>query len=157
MTAAWTLDLPDAEATRRLGQALGRALRPGLVVALEGDLGAGKTALTKAAIAALGQVEEDDVVSPTFVIAAEYPGTREVLHVDAYRLAGPGAFVDLGFGPLEACARAVIIEWADRVAAALPGDRLTVRLAHADPGRRATLEASGPSSTAALEAVRAAL
>lgn len=153
----WTLELPDPDATRRLGRALGRALRPGLVVALEGDLGAGKTALAKGAIAAAGGVDEDDVVSPTFIIAAEYPGAPEVLHVDAYRLESPGAFVDLGFGALEEGPRAVLIEWADRIAAALPGDRLTVRLAHADPGRRATLEAGGPASAAALEAVRAAV
>lgn len=150
----WTIDLPDPDATRRLGTLLAGALRPGLIVALEGDLGAGKTALSKAIIAAQGSVEEDDVVSPTFVIAAEYPGRVEVLHMDAYRLDGGAALLDLGFGPLEALGKAVIVEWAERVADALPHDRLTVRLSHVDPGRRAVLAASGPVGREALQAVR---
>lgn len=151
----WTVDLPDPDATRRLGALLGQVLAPGLVVALEGDLGAGKTALAKAAVAAQGALEEDDVVSPTFIIAAEYPGRVEVLHIDAYRLAGARALEDLGYGPLEAGEKAVLIEWAERVAGALPADHLAVRLAHADPGRRAVLEATGPASRRALDAMRA--
>jgi tRNA threonylcarbamoyl adenosine modification protein YjeE len=150
----WTLELEDADATRRLGALLGEALAPGLVVALEGDLGAGKTALSKAAIAAQGAVEEDDVVSPTFVIAIEYPGRVEVLHIDAYRLDGGDALLDLGFGPLEATGKAALVEWSDRVVGALPADRLSIRLLHADPGRRVTVEAGGPVSRAALERVR---
>lgn len=151
-----TIDLPDPDATRRLGASLGAALAPGLVVALEGDLGAGKTALSKAAIAAQGSVDEDDVVSPTFIIAAEYPGRVEVMHIDAYRLDDGRALLDLGFGPLEGGERAVLIEWAERVADALPADRLTIRLDHAEGGRRATLVAGGPVSARALEAVRSA-
>jgi tRNA threonylcarbamoyl adenosine modification protein YjeE len=147
---AWTLDLPDPDATRRLGARLGAALAPGLVVALEGDLGAGKTALAKAAIAAQGAVEEDDVVSPTFIIAAEYPGRVEVLHIDAYRLDTDRAFVELGFGPLEASERATLVEWPERVAGALPPDRLMIKLEHADGGRRATITAGGARSRAAL-------
>lgn len=156
MSATFTIDLPDPDATRRLGASLGAALAPGVIVALEGDLGAGKTALSKAVIAAQGAVEEDDVVSPTFIIAAEYPGRVEVLHIDAYRLEDGRALLDLGFGPLEACGKAVLVEWAERVADALPVDRLTVRLAHADPGRRAELAAGGAVSLRALDAVRRA-
>lgn len=151
----WTLELEDSLATRRLGALLGGALTPGLVVALEGDLGAGKTALSKAAIAAQGAVEEDDVVSPTFVIAIEYPGRVEVLHIDAYRLDGGDALLDLGFGPLEATGKAALVEWSDRVVSALPADRLSIRLLHADPGRRVTVDAGGPASVAALERMRA--
>lgn len=155
MTAdAWTLELPDADATRRLGRAVGAALAPGLAVALVGDLGAGKTALAKAAIEAQGAVEEDDVTSPTFVIAVEYPGRVPVTHVDAYRLEGPGALEALD---LVAPDRALLVEWADRVLAALPADRLEVALEHRDPGRRATLRATGPRARAALGAVRAAV
>lgn len=155
MSGTWTVDLPDPEATRRLGALLGQALAPGLVVALEGDLGAGKTALAKAAVAAQGALEEDDVVSPTFIIAAEYPGKVEVLHVDAYRLADARALEDLGYGPLETIDKAVLLEWAERVAGALPVDRLWVKLAHAAPGRRAVLEASGTVSRRVLDALRA--
>lgn len=153
MSGSVTIDLPDPEATRRLGACVGAALTPGLVVALEGDLGAGKTALSKAIVAAQGEVEEDDVVSPTFIIAAEYPGRVEVLHIDAYRLDDGAALLDLGFGPLEASGRAVLVEWADRVSVALPDDRLTVRLAHADPGRRVELFGGGPASMRALDRI----
>lgn len=151
------LELPDPAATRRLGQALGEALAPGLVVALLGDLGAGKTALVKAAVAAQGAVAEDDVVSPTFVLAVEYPGRTPTLHVDAYRLEGELAFEGLGFGPLERCGRAVLVEWAERVTGALPADRLEVQLEHQDPGRRATLRALGPATALRLLALRRAL
>lgn len=147
------VELPDPEATRRLGVALGQVLAPGLVVALIGDLGAGKTALSKAAIAAQGEVEEADVASPTFVLAVEYPGRVDVLHVDAYRLEAGHDFEALGYGPLEDAPWATLIEWAERVEDALPADRLTVELAHADPGRAATLSASGPVSQAALDAL----
>ncbi|RMG12122.1 MAG: tRNA (adenosine(37)-N6)-threonylcarbamoyltransferase complex ATPase subunit type 1 TsaE [Planctomycetota bacterium] len=146
------LDLPTPAETRALGCRLGAALAPGLVVALEGELGAGKTALAKAAIASRGGVDEDDVVSPTFVLAVHYDGDPPLVHLDAYRLAGPAAFVDLGL-EVGASEPAALVEWADRVAAALPPDRLTVRLEHAPPGRRAILSASGPRSAAALRAV----
>jgi tRNA threonylcarbamoyladenosine biosynthesis protein TsaE len=160
----WIVELPDPAATRRLGIALGSALEPGLVVALEGDLGAGKTALSKAAIAAQGAVSEDDVTSPTFVIAVEYEGRVPVLHVDAYRLAGPPDLVALGWGDLAQGERAVLIEWAERVADALPADRLTVGLEHCTvpwpdgivDARRAIVLARGPRSAAALAKLRAA-
>lgn len=150
-----TLDLADPEATRALGRRLGAELAPGLVVALLGDLGAGKTSLAKAAIAALGDFDEDDVVSPTFTIANSYPGRVAVLHVDAYRLEGPEAFDDLGFGPLDQAEHAVLIEWADLVAEALPADRLEVELEHADGARRVTLRALGPRAARVLAALSA--
>ncbi len=157
MSAPWTLDLADADATRRLGVAVGAVLEPGLVVALSGDLGAGKTALAKAATAAQGAVEEDDVSSPTFVLAVEYPGRVPILHVDAYRLDSAAAFETLGFGPLELLEQAVLLEWPEKVPGALPDDRLEVALAHADPGRRATLNATGPRSRAALAKLRTSI
>lgn len=156
MPERWTLDLADPDATRRLGVAVGAALEPGLVVALSGDLGAGKTALAKAATAAQGAVEEDDVSSPTFVLAVEYPGRVPILHIDAYRLDGAASFEALGFGPLERLDQAVLLEWPEKVPGALPDDRLEVALAHADPGRRATLNARGPRSRAALERIQEA-
>ncbi len=152
---SWRARLPDQEATRALGVRLARALAPGDVVALLGDLGAGKTSLAKATIATLGAVEEDDVTSPTFVLAVDYPGRVPVLHVDAYRLAGPAAFAELGFGPLEAGERAALVEWADRVGDALPADRLELELAH-DPagGRSLTATARGPRAARLLAALR---
>ena len=150
----FSLHLPTPEHTHRLGAALGAQLVDGLVVALVGELGAGKTALAKAAIASLGSVAEADVTSPTYVLAVEYEGRVDVLHVDAYRLDGAAALEDLGLELTSQSERAVLIEWADRVEGALPLDRLTVELEHADPGRDARLFSSGPLSDAALKRLR---
>ena len=154
--APWTLDLPDPDATRALGRRLGVALEPGDAVALIGDLGAGKTALAKGAIAALGEVDEDDVVSPTFVVAIEYPGRVAALHIDAYRLTTGRDLDAIGYDLDRPGAFAVLVEWADRVEDALPHDRLVVTLEHAPGGRRATLEATGPASRRLLARLRAA-
>ena len=150
--SSFALELVDPDATRALGRALGAALEPGLVVALTGDLGAGKTALSKAAVAAQGGVDEDDVVSPTFIIAGESPGRVEVLHVDAYRLGGPGDLEALGYELDRQEVRAVLVEWAERVLDALPEDRLSVALEHAGERRRMRAQASGPRSRRALAA-----
>ena len=147
-------ELADPEQTAAAGRILGSLLKPGRVVALLGDLGAGKTALAKSAVAAQGEVEPDDVVSPTFMIAAEYPGRVEVLHLDAYRLSGPGSLdeLDLGIGERP---RAVLIEWAERVEGALPQDRLELELEHAPAGRVLSVRGLGEARAWALELRRA--
>jgi len=151
---AFELELPDPEATRRLGQLMGQLLAPGMTIALDGELGTGKTALSKAIVAQQGQVPEDDVISPTFVLAAEYPGRVPILHLDAYRLAGPADLRDLGFELDRPSARAVLVEWAERVADALPSDRVRVVLDHAPPGRRVNFRGLGPASEAWVESLR---
>lgn len=145
------VELTDADATRALGRVLARAHgAPGAVLALEGPLGAGKTSLAKAFIASVAGVAEDDVTSPTFVIANEYPG---VIHLDAYRLGAEADLVSLGY-QLEDAPRAVVIEWGSRVAGALPRERLEVELAHAEHGRTAVLRAHGPRALAALSRIK---
>src|SRR3546814_13626352 len=97
------LDLtrPDLAATESLGRALARLLRPGDVIALSGDLGAGKTALARALIRALPGPQgaaDEEVPSPTFTLAQIYerrPGP--VWHLDLYRLARPAGVAELGF------------------------------------------------------------
>ena len=145
--------LPDPDATRALGRLLADQLVPGMVVALIGELGAGKTSLAKATIASLGSVAEDDVLSPTYVLVVEYEGHVDVTHIDAYRLSGAAAFQDLG---LELSQCATLVEWADRVLEALPTDRLTVELEHVAEGRKLTLTAGGPNSARALTALHVA-
>ena len=128
--------LTSAEDTRRLGRLLGGVLQPGALVALIGDLGAGKTTLAKGAIALQGGADEDDVVSPTFVLAREYPGRVDVLHLDAYRLGGAGELESIGYDLSRQATWAVLIEWADRVEAELPEDRLVVLTTrHRNPGQ----------------------
>jgi tRNA threonylcarbamoyladenosine biosynthesis protein TsaE len=145
-----TLDLPDLEATHRLGLALGRRLGPGAVVALVGPLGAGKTNLSRALAEGLG-ADPRLVTSPTFVLIQEYPGRVPVYHFDAYRLAGAGPFADLGAHEYLEGDGVCLVEWADRVAPCLPADHLRVELeVTGETSRRARLEATGPRHAAVL-------
>src|SRR5262245_39270234 len=95
MTETLTLDLPDPDATTALGRRLAGLLFPGAVIALVGNLGAGKTHLVRAVAEGLGAPGRA-VSSPTFVLIQEYRGRLPVYHFDAYRLRGAAEFFDLG-------------------------------------------------------------
>ena len=133
------LALPDAAATEMLGHMLGGLLRAGDVVALFGDLGAGKTSLARGALAALGLAEE--APSPTFAIVQPYAPPEVVLpvaHVDLYRLSAPEDAEELG---LEEWLEdgALLIEWPERLGAGLWPHALRLTLApDAGGGRRLT-------------------
>ena len=116
----------SAAETRALGARLGDVLRPGDVVVLAGDLGAGKTTFVQGVATAIGV--EERVTSPTFTIVHEYAGRLPLVHVDVYRLDRLGELYDLGLEDLADGAGAMFIEWGDIVAQALPTDRLVVRL-----------------------------
>jgi tRNA threonylcarbamoyladenosine biosynthesis protein TsaE len=119
----------SAAATRTLGRRLGALLRPGDVVALEGDLGAGKTELVRGACAG-ARVPASEVSSPSFAIVATYRGRLPVHHADLYRIGDEDELYGTGFGDLVGGEGALLVEWADRIPGALPAERLTVRLAH---------------------------
>ncbi|MFO0580905.1 MAG: tRNA (adenosine(37)-N6)-threonylcarbamoyltransferase complex ATPase subunit type 1 TsaE [Anaeromyxobacter sp.] len=119
----------SAAATRALGERLGKLLRPGDVVALLGDLGAGKTQLVRGICRGAG-VPDEEVSSPTFAIVATYRGRVPVFHADLYRIADEDELFATGFGDLVGGEGALLVEWADRVPGALPEERLTLRLAH---------------------------
>ena len=133
--------LPDPSATQALGARIAAALRVGDAVALEGDLGAGKTTLARAILEALGVTEE--VPSPTFTLVQVYETPRlTVRHYDLYRIVRADEVAELGLD--EALDDgAVLIEWPERADAWLPPDRLHVRLSLADGARSARL--SGPA------------
>jgi len=116
-------------ATFELGLRLGRALRPGDLVALSGDLGAGKTQLVRGACRGAG-VPEREVSSPSFAIVATYGGRIPVHHADLYRLADEDELFATGFFDLLGGEGAALVEWADRIPGALPAERLEIRLAH---------------------------
>ena len=142
------LALPDAAATEALGRALGPLLRVGDVVALFGDLGAGKTSLARGALAALGLAEE--APSPTFAIVQPYAPPEVALpvaHVDLYRLDAPDDAEELGLDDLLEDG-ALLIEWPERLGDALWPQALRLTLApDATGGRRLTWAASAAWET----------
>ena len=118
----------DEAGTAALGAALAEALPDGTTVALRGTLGAGKTRLVQAVAEATG-VDRRDVLSPTFVLVREYHGRRPVYHIDAYRVADEDEFEQLGPDEYFESPGITLVEWADRVEACLPRDRIEVRIA----------------------------
>jgi len=143
--AARRLVTRSAAATSRLGRRLGRLLLPGHVVALVGDLGAGKTQLVRGACAGAG-VAPGDVSSPTFAIVQTYRGRLPVHHADLYRLGDLDELYATGFMDLLGGEGAMLVEWADRIGGWLPPEHLVIRLAEVarqPSSRRVTLEAAG--------------
>lgn len=132
---------PDPAATDALGERLGRALRAGDTLALVGELGAGKTTLTRGLARGLGVDDPDAVASPTYLLVVEHAGPTRLVHADAY-LPGKllGFLEDGGLEYLFDPGAVAVVEWADRVAAHLPERTLWVELAvTADGGRTVRL------------------
>ncbi len=139
--------------TQALGAALADMLQPGDILALNGELGAGKTSLVRGLAQGLG-IDPHAVSSPTFVLMHEYvcdqaPGPdrpQVILHVDAYRLKTPADFDSLGGDLLEDLASQgamLVVEWADKVRERLGEDCLEMLLAHDEDGRTITLQGCG--------------
>jgi len=125
-----------ADDTRLLAAAVADALRPGDVVALTGELGAGKTAFVQGAAAALGVAGR--VTSPSFLLRRDHPGRVPVVHVDVYRMGSLAEFADLGLDEALDGGGVVFVEWGEAVGALLPADHLEVELLvdHGDGERR---------------------
>ncbi len=129
-----TIHLPDPGATTRLGKGLAGILRPGDVVALSGDLGAGKTSLARSIIQSLSGKDEA-VPSPTFTLLQQYSSPRGMLwHFDFYRLKNAADVIDLGFE--EALSDIVLVEWPERAASYLPQTALRGALTSTGDGGR---------------------
>ena len=119
--------LPDDSATAALGAQLAAQLRPGDLVILEGDLGAGKTALARAIIRALAGDPALEVPSPTFALVQPYDTLRgPVLHADLYRLGDPSEVDELGL--LDNPQAIVLVEWAERAPELVAAATLTITL-----------------------------
>lgn len=142
-----TLDLADEAAMIRLGGDIAAALARGDLVALTGDLGAGKTTLARALIRALAADPDLEVPSPTYTLAQAYAAKMPVTHFDFYRLSDASEVAELGLE--EALADGVaLVEWPEHGGDALPPAAIAVSLAEtADGGRRATLVATGDADT----------
>lgn len=140
--------------TESFGYAIGRLLRGGEVLALIGELGAGKTALVRGIVAGLG-VPAASVTSPTFLIVHEYQGQIPVVHIDLYRLQKPEEIEAIGLSDYFTDDVVVAIEWADRFPQLLPEDRLEVRFAHRTrTTRQARVEACGIRSRSLLARIK---
>lgn len=130
--------LENPEATRRLGDALGAAAGPGLVVALRGEVGAGKTTLCQGFIARRTGIAF--APSPTFTLLQAYPGG--LYHLDLYRLEATD-LTEFGLEDILAPDALLLIEWPERAGAHLPKERLEILLEPDGAGRSASLSAAG--------------
>ena len=145
------INLPDAASTDALGARLSSAMKPGSVVLLFGDLGAGKSSLARAAILAALE-EEQAVPSPTFTLIQEYETPQgRIVHSDLYRLTNIDELEELGLA--EAFETAVVlVEWPERLEDTVPDDRLEISLSIEGEGRTAKLVATGPRGEQMIEA-----
>jgi tRNA threonylcarbamoyladenosine biosynthesis protein TsaE len=131
------------EATESVGEALGKPLQAGAVVALDGELGAGKTCLVRGLARGLGV--QEPVSSPSFTLMHEYRGRLTLHHFDAWMAGREQAFLEAGGAEALDGDGVAVVEWAERVRAYLPAARLSVRLEHLAPElRRITLALLGP-------------
>ena len=138
------LDSHSEEQTHQLSYSLGTLIENPCCIALQGDLGAGKTCFVQGFAEGMGIT--DDVVSPTFAIIHELSGPIDMLHSDLYRLEEHD-LPNLGLEELfEDFCGVVIIEWADKFPELLPRDTLTVNISIQDYGRKLTVSGSGPVS-----------
>jgi len=148
----------SVDATRQLAAALSELARPGDLVLLAGDLGAGKTAFAQGFGRGLGV--DEPITSPTFTLAREYQGTRLRLHhLDAYRMEDLSEVFDVGLPELLDDEAVVLVEWGDAIIPAVPADYLEIRLTlgDGDDDRRLDLHVVGPSWSARARAVATVL
>ena len=148
------MSLESVKKTLEFGERLAYTLQGGDVLALTGDLGTGKTLITRGIALGLG-ITAEQVTSPTFTLIQTYEGRLPVIHVDLYRLENPSAILQLGLEDYFTAKNIVIIEWADRFIQALPPDYLEIHLEHGDieTTRSMTILATGPRSIAIVSAL----
>ncbi len=152
------ISLPDEAATVALAEDVAAVLAPGDIVALHGDLGAGKTTLARALTRAVADAPGLEVPSPTFTLVQTYDARVPIAHFDLYRLSDPEELEELGFDEAIA-AGAALVEWPERAAGRLPARRLDIALAIAGDGRTAAIagDAGFMARLARSRAVRAFL
>ncbi|QJR15988.1 tRNA threonylcarbamoyladenosine biosynthesis protein TsaE [Usitatibacter palustris] len=147
-----TFPLSDETATLALGAALARGLRPGMVVFLQGELGAGKTTLVRGALRALGH--EGRVKSPTYALVEVYAVSRlDLHHFDFYRFSDPREWIDAGFRESFNGQVVSLVEWPEKATGQLPPPDLEIALRVLDSGREATLKSHTPAGEQCLAAI----
>lgn len=159
------IDLDGVAATRRAAAALAASLPPEATVAIDGDLGAGKTTFVKALAAAVG-IDPAEVTSPTFGLVHVHdvppgqdstsgsPRPPRLVHVDAYRLADASELASIGWADLEEGPGWLVVEWAERLGGSLPANRLALTLeVTGEASRRLVVSSPGPPYDEAVDAL----
>jgi tRNA threonylcarbamoyladenosine biosynthesis protein TsaE len=124
------------EETLAFGRELATLVEPPCLVLMEGELGSGKTVLTKGIVAGLGAAPETEVTSPTFALVHEYLGEKRVYHLDLYRIEGPRDLATLGLDEMLSQGATVIVEWGERLAPQAPAPRFEIHLEHRGESER---------------------
>lgn len=126
MIRSFSIDSGSADETCRIGKVIGEMAEPGMLIALKGDLGSGKTALVQGIARGLDVPDTVYVTSPSYTLIHEYPGRMPLFHVDLYRLSNMD-FEDIGlYDILDTRSAVVAIEWAERLDAAESMEGMTV-------------------------------
>ena len=126
----------SAEETMAKGRELAASIKPPVIVMLSGELGSGKTTLTKGIISGLGAAREEDVTSPTFTLVHVFHDRYTVYHVDLYRVEGFHDLESLGLEDALDENAVVIVEWAERFSLRSDRPRVEIRLEHAGGNSR---------------------
>jgi tRNA threonylcarbamoyladenosine biosynthesis protein TsaE len=137
----------SAEETIEQGRKLGARLKPPVLILLYGDLGAGKTTLTKGLAAGLGAADEDEVTSPTFTLVHKYDRGPRAYHIDLYRITDAHDLGTLGIEDIFSETAVVIVEWPEKLALNLDWPVLRIHLSHVDENTR-RIRIDGPALTA---------
>ncbi|MGA8222472.1 MAG: tRNA (adenosine(37)-N6)-threonylcarbamoyltransferase complex ATPase subunit type 1 TsaE [Candidatus Acidiferrales bacterium] len=145
----------SSEATIRLGREIGTHLKPPVLILLSGDLGAGKTTLTKGIVSGLGAAEEDQVTSPTFTLVHKYDHDSVVYHVDLYRVGDFHDLETLGLEDFLTEQAIVIVEWPEKLALRTDWPILRVHLEHVAEDTRKISVRDDTEALSALEDSRA--
>jgi len=129
----------SAEETILRGREIGARLKPPILILLSGELGAGKTTLTKGIVSGLGAAEEDQVTSPTFTLVHKYDGGAQVYHVDLYRVGDFQGLESLGLEDFFTEQAIVIVEWPENLTIRADWPVVRIRFEHVDEDTRRIL------------------
>ena len=131
-----TYQTHSPEETQAIGRQIGETLKVGDVIALIGDLGAGKTCLAQGIARGVGIAAHEIVNSPSYTLINEYAGEIPIYHIDLYRLKHHGEIVDLGLEEFLEGNGICIIEWADRMSNLLPANHIQITMTWVDETTR---------------------
>ena len=149
-----TLKTCSSSQTQALGEKMGARLRDGLVMALTGDLGSGKTTFVQGLAKGLQVPAEYYITSPTFTLINEYPGRLRLYHVDLYRIGTPEEADDIGLLDIMGGNGVTVIEWAEQVQSELPEDKLQIHFEISDRQcRNITVIAAGSMAITILKRI----